>query len=235
MTKTEVMDYLASKGSEQTRKIYQNHGCNAEVFGVKVGDMKPLQKAIKINHELALELFRTKNGDAQYFAGLIADPKKFDQPTFEEWADTSTWYMVTEYALAWNLAESDHCLSICKEWINDPSNKRQEAAWAALSAYIGITDQSDLSTEFFKELVDRVEREIDHVEGRVAYTMNGFVIAAGGGCSDLTEYCIEVGKRIGKVHVEMGSTSCKVPYIPDYIDNMKKRGRIGKKKKTAKC
>jgi len=37
----EVMDYLESKGSEQTRKIYFKHGAQEPFFGVKVGDMKP--------------------------------------------------------------------------------------------------------------------------------------------------------------------------------------------------
>jgi len=234
MTATEVMEYLASKGSEQTIKIFRNHGCTSELFGVKVGDMKPLQKQIKTDHTLALDLYKTQNSDAQYFAGLIADPKEFSEDQFEEWADHATWYMITEYALAWNLAESEKCVSICKKWINSSSDIRKEAAWAALGAYLGITKDENLPKDWLMELLKKAESEIRKESGRVAYTMNGFVIALGG-VEGFTESCIEVGKRIGKVEIEMGKTACKVPYIPDYIDNMVKRGRIGKKKKTAKC
>lgn len=234
MTKEDVMKYLSTKGSEQTVKIYRNHGCNSELFGVKVGDMKPLQKQIKVDHKLAIELYRTKNGDAQYFAGLIADPKAFTREQFEEWGDNSTWYMVSEYALAWNLAENENCVQICKEWINSSSQLRKASAWAALSAHLGITPDSELQMDFFRQLLSKVENEIGTESGRVAYTMNGFVIALGG-VEGFTENCIEAGKRIGKVEIEMGKTSCKVPFIPEYIDSMIKRGRIGKKKKTAKC
>ena len=33
----------------------------------------------------------------------------------------------------------------------------------------------------------------------------------------------------------MGDTSCKVPDAPDYIEKVKARGTIGKKRKSAKC
>ena len=42
-------------------------------------------------------------------------------------------------------------------------------------------------------------------------------------------------EKIGQVTVEMGDTSCKVPYAPDYIQKVKSRGTVGKKRKTAKC
>ena len=37
--------------------------------------MKPIAKKIKLNQELAEELYATGNYDAMYFAGIIADPK----------------------------------------------------------------------------------------------------------------------------------------------------------------
>ncbi|MEM9525876.1 MAG: sulfatase-like hydrolase/transferase [Bacteroidota bacterium] len=42
-------------------------------------------------------------------------------------------------------------------------------------------------------------------------------------------------KKIGKVDVEMGETSCKVPLATDYIVKIESAGRIGKKKKSTKC
>ncbi|MGB7325439.1 MAG: DNA alkylation repair protein, partial [Rubripirellula sp.] len=68
-----VMAELKKKGSEQTRKIYTNHGAPASMFGVKVADMKVIAKKIKGNQTLALELFETGNSDAMYLAGIVAD------------------------------------------------------------------------------------------------------------------------------------------------------------------
>lgn len=76
MTKNEVMDALYAFGNEGTKSIYSKHGAKEPYFGVKVGDLKTLQKKIKKDHDLALELYKTGNSDAMYLAGLIADEKK---------------------------------------------------------------------------------------------------------------------------------------------------------------
>jgi hypothetical protein len=39
----------------------------------------------------------------------------------------------------------------------------------------------------------------------------------------------------GLVEVDMGNTACKVPFAPDYIQKVKDRGTIGKKRKSARC
>jgi len=51
----------------------------------------------------------------------------------------------------------------------------------------------------------------------------------------LTEKSKEVAKKIGKVSVDVGGTACKVPLAIDYIDKIIAKGRIGIKRKTARC
>jgi hypothetical protein len=46
---------------------------------------------------------------------------------------------------------------------------------------------------------------------------------------------MQTAKAIGEVSVDLGDTSCKVPFAPEYIEKVRKRGAIGKKRKTAKC
>jgi hypothetical protein len=65
--------------------------------------------------------------------------------------------------------------------------------------------------------------------------MNGFVIAVGSYVPGLTKFAMQVGEKIGPVTVDMGNTACHVPFAPDYIRKVEKRGAIGKKRKTAKC
>jgi hypothetical protein len=51
----------------------------------------------------------------------------------------------------------------------------------------------------------------------------------------LTDTAIQTAEEIGPVSVDMGNTSCKVPFAPDCIRKVQKRGTIGKKRKSAKC
>ena len=65
--------------------------------------------------------------------------------------------------------------------------------------------------------------------------MNGFVIATGSFVTDLTQRANEAATLIGKMFVDMGGTACKVPLAKDYIKKVKDKGKIGKKKKVARC
>ena len=57
MTKEEVMKELEKKGSDSVRKIFRNHGNSGAMYGVKVADLKVIQKKVKKDHELAMRLF----------------------------------------------------------------------------------------------------------------------------------------------------------------------------------
>ena len=235
MNVQEVMDYLKSKGSDQTRKIYSRHGAPENSFGVKVGDMKPIEKQERNNHSLAQELYATGNGDAQYLAGLIASPSHFAKEDLEKWAKDATWYMVSEYAVAWNLAEHPNCVEIATEWIHSEDSRLQVVGWAGYAGFLGTKKSEGHDVEAVKTLLSKAEKEIHGAENRVRYNMNGFIIAAGGAYPELTEECKSIGDRIGEVKVDLGQTACKVPSIRPYIENMEKRNRIGKKKAKAKC
>ena len=65
--------------------------------------------------------------------------------------------------------------------------------------------------------------------------MNGFVIAVGTSVVPLAAEAIKTAESIGKVHVDMGETSCKVPLATEKIEKAVKFGRQGKKRKSARC
>ena len=58
-TVANVISELKRKGSEQTRKTFGRHGAPDEMFGVKIGDWKPIAKRIKGQQALACELCET--------------------------------------------------------------------------------------------------------------------------------------------------------------------------------
>lgn len=72
----QIMKDLEKMGTPSVKKIFINHGAQEPLFGVKIADLKKIQKKLK-NNVLSLELYKTGNADAMYLAGLIADEKKF--------------------------------------------------------------------------------------------------------------------------------------------------------------
>jgi 3-methyladenine DNA glycosylase AlkD len=79
MNATDIVAELKKLGTAQTKKTWMNHGAQEPCFGVKVEDMKKIQKRVKVNYQLALDLYDTGIADAMYLAGLIADDAKMSK------------------------------------------------------------------------------------------------------------------------------------------------------------
>ena len=235
MTTEQIMKELEKKGSESIRKIFLNHGAKGPMFGVKVGDLKVIQKKVKKDHQLAMELFGTGIYDAMYLAGLIADESKMSKKDIQQWAEKSPSHGISEYTVAWVAAESDYGWELGMKWIDSPKETIASSGWNTLSGVIAMKPDNELDIALIKKLLQKIVKEIHSAPNYVRYTMNGFVIGVGGYIKELTKDAIEAAKKIGDVYVDMGNTACKVPSAPDYIKKMEVRGSIGKKKKTVKC
>ncbi|MDX5346823.1 MAG: DNA alkylation repair protein [Hymenobacteraceae bacterium] len=235
MTTPEILKQLEAYGSEQTRKIFNSHGASENRYGVKVADLKKIVKQVKKNHQLALELYDTGNADAMYLAGLIADEKQMTKADLQRWAEQASWYMISEYTVAWVAAESAHGLELALEWIESDQEKIACAGWSTLSGLLALTPDDKLDLPQVEQLMERVKNTISSAPNRVRYTMNNFIIAVGCWVVPLTPKAKEIALAIGPVAVEMGGTACKVPLASEYIQKAEDKGRTGKKKKTVRC
>ncbi|MPQ46725.1 DNA alkylation repair protein [Marinifilum sp. N1E240] len=235
MTKEEVLKELESYGNENTKRIFINHGAREPFFGVKVQDLKKIVKKIKKDYHLSLELFDSGNSDAMYLAGLIADESQMTKADLKKWAKGAYWYMISEYTVAWIASESQYGLELALEWIESDKKTIAAAGWSTLSNLMALKADDELDIQLLKDLLLRVKDTIHEQSNRVKYTMNGFVISVGAYVSELTDLSMQTAEKIGKVEVFMGKTSCKVPFAPEYLQKIIDKGRVGKKKKTARC
>ncbi|MCA9106861.1 MAG: DNA alkylation repair protein [Planctomycetales bacterium] len=235
MDLTAVMSELKRLGSEQTRRTLSRHGLPDDAFGVKVGDLKQLIKKIKQDHELALELYDTGNADAQYLASFLLDDQRTTKRDLQRWVDKATWYMVSEYAVAWAAAESRYGWELGLKWIDSKKAHVVSCGWSTLSSIVSIKPDEELDLEAIAQLLERVATDIKTADNRVRYTMNGFVMSVGGYVAPLSKQALKIAKRIGKVEVDMGKTACKVPDATEMIEKISKMGRVGKKRKEARC
>ena len=234
-TVAKIMSELKKKGSAQTRKIYANHGASEDMFGVKVGDLKVIAKTIKGEQKLAMELFETNNLDAMYLAGIVADGAQMTKKELESWAKAAKWYMVSEYTVPGVAHENEHAHALATKWIKSKQENVASSGWATYAGILATRDDKDLDLVEIKSLLKKIEKEIHSAKNRVRYTMNGFAIAVGAYVKPLSKQAKATAKKIGKVEVEMGNTSCKVPLATEYIKKIEDKGYVGKKRKTIKC
>lgn len=235
MTTAEVLKELQALGSESTKKTLLKHGAKEPFYGVKVEDLKKVMKKIKGEQALALDLYKTGVSDAMYLAGLVADGSKMSKKDLQAWAKGANWYMISEYTVPWVTCESPYAWELAQEWIDSKDEKIATVGWSTLSNLLSVTADDDIDAKLMAKLVARIKKDIQKAPNRVRYTMNGFLICLGCYYTPMTTDALKAAKDIGVVMVDMGGTACKVPSVPDYIEKVKKRGALGKKKKTAKC
>jgi 3-methyladenine DNA glycosylase AlkD len=236
MTAKEILEEIKPLGRESYKKmLFNNYGVKEPCFGVKIGDLKKIQKRIKKDYQLALDLYDTGNYDAMYLAGLIADDARMTKKDLQRWVDKAYAGSLPGATVPWVAAGSPHGREMALKWIESGQSLVAAAGWMTLSSLVSITDDRELDLPELKRLLQRVQRTIHQAAHAVRYAMNSFVIAAGSHVQPLTEFAIQIGEKIGPVTADLGDNNCQVPFAPNYIRKVQQRGTIGKKRKTAKC
>ena len=234
MTAAQIVSELETLGTPSTKKVLLKHGIREPLFGVKIGDMKPIQKRIRKDYQLALDLYDTGIYDAMYLAGLIADDAKMTPKDLNRWVEKAHGGLES-YTVPWVAAGSPHGRELALKWIESKKENVAVAGWTTLSTLASIKDDAELDTAELKQLLQRVQKTIHQERNDVRYAMNTFVIALGTYVKPLADLAVRTAEKIGRVSVDMGDTACKVPYSPDYIRKSRKGGAVAAKRKTAKC
>jgi 3-methyladenine DNA glycosylase AlkD len=236
MTAKEILEELKPLGKESYKKmLFNNYGVKEPCFGVKIGDLKKIQKRIKKDYQLALDLYDTGNYDAMYLAGLIADDARMTKKDLQRWVEKAYAGSLPGSTVPWVAAGSPHGRELALEWIESTKPLVATAGWATLSHLIALKDDAELDLAELKRLLQRVQKTIHDAPDTVRYTMNWFIIAVGGYVKPLTEFALQFGEKIGPVTADLGNNNCQVAFAPDYIRKMQKAGAIGKKRKPVKC
>jgi 3-methyladenine DNA glycosylase AlkD len=236
MTTKQVLDEIKKSGTESTKRTLLKHGAKEPFYGVKIEDLKKIQKKIKENQQqIAIELYNSGIGDAQYLAGLMADGSKMNKKELQAWVEGASWNMISEYTVAWVTSENEDAQDLALKWIDSPKPDIATSGWNTFSSIVTTWPDEEIDIALLRKLLKRIEKDIHTAPNRVRYCMNSFVIATGSFVKELTKEATETGKKIGTVEVDMNGTACKVPFAPDYIRKVIDKGSLGKKKKTAKC
>lgn len=215
MSYEEVMSYLESNGSEQTRKTYKRHGADDHQFGVSFKEYKLLAKKIKKDHDLAIKLWDSGNLDARILSTMIADANQLSEERVDEWMSHLSFYMVIDQ-LVFNVISRTPWADIKRrEWINSEDESLGRAGWdLVIDEAMHSPDQVDT---YFEELLIKIEQEIHGSKNRKKEAMNSALIAIGMRNDALEDKAITVAERIGKVEIDHGDTACKTFDAKSYI------------------
>jgi 3-methyladenine DNA glycosylase AlkD len=235
MNAQSILEEIEPLGSDGYKRILFNHGVKEPCYGVKIEELKKIQKRIKKDYRLALDLYDTGVYDAMYLAGLIADDAKMTKKDLQHWVKRAYGGALSGTTVPSVAAGSPHGWDLAMEWIESTDECVAGAGWGTLSCIVSIRNDAELDLAALKRLLQRIQKTIHQSPDQVRYQMNSLVIAVGCYVGSLTEYALQLGEKIGPVTADLGNNACEVPFAPDYIRKVEKRGTIGKKRKSAKC
>jgi 3-methyladenine DNA glycosylase AlkD len=235
MTSKEVLKKLEQLRNEGTSKILMKHGAKSPCYGVKVEELKKIQKQVKTDHGLAIELFNSGIFDAMYLAGLIMDGAGMTKKELTSWADTNYGSSISSYTVPWVASENKLGQELALQWIESNKEFVAVSGWATLSCILSTRPDEELDIALLRKLLNRVVENIHTSPNKVKQAMNNFVISLGSYVAPLTAEALKAAGKIGKVKVDVGDTDCKIPMAADYINKVKAKDGIGKKRQTVKC
>ena len=221
MTTQEILATFKKLGKPQTAAIYKRHLSGDNVCGVLTSDIAKLQKKIKVDHALALELWQTGNAEARMLALQVADPKKLTRADADGLLRDGPAHFIGCY-LSPLVGRSPIAEETMRAWMKSPDEFAREMGYGILAARLKDDPESVTDTDAEKILAT-IEKEIHRSPNWARYAMNSALISIGIFKPALSKKVIAAARRIGKVQVDPGETNCKTPDAVSYIEKATKR------------
>ncbi len=236
MTAKDIVAELTKLANPAAKKNWVNNGGAKEpCLGVKVEDMKKIQKRVKTDYQLALDLYDTGIADAMYLAGYITDDAMMTKNDLQKWIEAANSDWVAGYMVPWVASAGPHGREMALQWIESKNETIATAGWQTYSSIVAIKQDADLDLAEIESLLHRAAKAIHQQPDRIKWAMNGFVIAVACYVKRLHPLAVETANSIGKIAVAQAGKCSTIPFAPEYINKVEARSAIGKKRKLAKC
>lgn len=219
MTLEESLSRLEALGNEKVRKQHRKRGAGDNMYGVKMGDIRKLAKEVRGNHQLALDLWVTKNIDARLLAILIMDSKALSAEDMDRMVRSVTFANVADWLNSYVVKQHPQRETLRKEWMVSSDPMAARAGWN-LTAIRVAKEPDGLDLE---QLLDRLEEEMGKASPEVQWTMNITLANIGIYFPEHRERAIGIGEKLGLYRDYPVSKGCTSPFAPVWIQEMVNR------------
>jgi 3-methyladenine DNA glycosylase AlkD len=215
-TVTEVMAELAALEDPKIRAVNVRHG---DDHGVNLGHLRAVAKRLKIQQELARELWETGDTTARLLALLICRPKAFEQDELDLMLRQARVPKVHDWLVNYVVKKSPHAEALRVVWFADPDPVVASAGWALTSERVAKGPEGlDLSG-----LLDIIEAEMKDAPDRLQWAMNHCLAQIGIEHPEHRARALEIGERLGVLKDYPTPPNCTSPFAPIWITEMVRR------------
>ncbi|RZK57523.1 MAG: DNA alkylation repair protein [Pedobacter sp.] len=186
----------------------------------KLGDLRSIAKEIKKDHQLAIELWSTKQFFAQQMAILIMDKKLLTEDVIDNLLSDISQHnqneklQLTDWLMANQLAKDKQTIAFIASWENSKSSLKRKIFWyyQARMRWVGQTPPPN-SEELLSKIEDRIEKEEPEVQWAMNFTAGWIGIYE----KMYRSRCVAIGEKTGLYKGQMVSKGCTPDYLPEFI------------------
>ncbi len=218
MTTKEILTQLGSLRNETTFAHNAKYGA-VKQFGVKLGDIRPIAKKIKINHGLAFELWETGYVEARLLATLIVNPKKLSAEEVSRMAHSMDFVHEADWFNSYVLKDFPDKEQFREQWMDSDNKWAARCGWSLMAGRIA-REPEDID---IGATLDRIEKEMPAAPPEVQWTMNTSLANIGINHSQHRQKALEIGEKLGIYRDFPVSKGCTSPFAPIWINEMVKR------------
>jgi 3-methyladenine DNA glycosylase AlkD len=186
----------------------------------KLGELRLIAKDIKIDHELAMELWSTSHFFSRLLAILIMDKKLLTQESIDRLDLDMQKHVLDEriqlidWLMANQLSKDKKLIILMESWKNNPSVLQRRVFWyyQARLRWMGKTNHSN--TEM---LLHDLETNMADEQPEVQWAMNYTAGQIGKWQEEYRTRCINIGEKTGLYKDEIVLKGCTPSYLPKFI------------------
>ncbi|MBG6182278.1 3-methyladenine DNA glycosylase AlkD [Arthrobacter sp. CAN_A214] len=218
-TVAEVMTELAALEDPRAREVNERHG---DDHGVNLAKLRALAKRLKIQQELARELWGTKDTAARLLAILICRPKAFERNELDGMLREARIPKVHDWLVNYVVKKNPHADELRSAWFGDPDPVVASAGWALTSERVVKEPEGlDLSG-----LLDIIEADMRNAPDRLQWAMNTCLAQIGIEHAAHRARAIDLGERLEVLKDYPTPPNCTSPFAPIWITEMVRRRNV---------
>jgi 3-methyladenine DNA glycosylase AlkD len=204
------------KLSSKAENIYAQINCKT----TKLGDLRKIAKEIKMDDQLAMELWSTGDYLSRQLAILIMDKKLLSQAIIDKLDRDIQSHMPKErnqlidWLMANQLSKDKKTVKLMESWENSLSALQRRTFWYYQGRLRWVGQTPPANTE---DLLTSIEERIETEEPEVQWAMNFTAGQIGVFQPEYRYRCIALGERTGLYKDEVVSKNCTPSYLPKFI------------------
>lgn len=185
----------------------------------KLGDLRKIANDIKKDHELAVDLWSSKQFLARQLAILIMD-KKLLTPEFIDQLDKDIMQhkenermQLIDWLMANQFSKDKNTIALMNSWENSPSSLQRRAFWYYQGRLRWVGQKPAKSEELLTKIESRIEKEAVEVQWAMNFTAGWIGVYE----KELRNRCIALGEKTGLYKEKSVSKGCTPEYLPEFI------------------